>query len=645
MRSRNRMFLALGVALLGVAAAAPLASSADTSDFTFDSFAADYTLTREADGTSRLVVVETLVAEFPEIDQNRGIIRAIPRYYNQVDTNVTVESVTDDTGAAVPFEEGGDSRFLELALGTDDFVHGETTYVITYTLNDVVGPFADTGVDEFYWDVNGTGWDQPFGTVTATVHIDPGLAPALTGNTACYQGVTGSSTTCDLVTSTDATTGAVDFTTSVPDLDARENVSFSIAFTAGTFVQGTVDPNAPTNSPVDPTGPIAPNDPADPVTPIPEPTPVLSIVLAILALLGAFALGITAIVLRVRRAIANRGGGIIIPQYTVPKGLNVMAAALLVDRGRAAVPAQIVSLAVRKNLRILDYPVTASGASYTLQYLTDEGVDPLEQQLLTAFFGPTPVPGIVRELAPNDVALGQAVLGTTAAASASLASTGMIAQRTSGCLIPLIGLALAVGTLINFIVVLASGASAAGLAGVVFLIVVGLIITGSVSVTGRRQFTPYGHEWRDYLEGMKMYLELAEKDRFRMLQSPDGAERIDIGDTEQIIKLYEKLLPFAVIWGVEDQWMRELEVHITAPDDAPDWFASSRGFSAVAFTTALHGLSTQATYQPPAASTGGGGSSWGGGGGFNSSFSSHSGGSSGGGFSGGGGGGGGGGGR
>jgi hypothetical protein len=221
----------------------------------------------------------------------------------------------------------------------------------------------------------------------------------------------------------------------------------------------------------------------------------------------------------------------------------------------------------------------------------------------------------------------------------------MEATRRSGCLVPLLALGLSAITLVNFIVVLSSGsdASAAGVA--LFFILAGLLITGIVSITGRRQFTPYGHEWRDYLEGMKMYLELAEKDRFRMLQSPDGAERIDIGDTKQIIKLYEKLLPFAVLWGVEDQWIRELEVHIAAPDDAPDWFASSRGFSAVAFTTALNGLSSQATYQPQAASTGGGGSSWSGGGHFNSSFSSHSGGSHGGGFSGGGGGGGGGGGR
>lgn len=57
------------------------AAPAGVDDFTFDSFDADYTLTRADDGTSRLRAVETIVAVFPETDQNRGIRRAIPDTY------------------------------------------------------------------------------------------------------------------------------------------------------------------------------------------------------------------------------------------------------------------------------------------------------------------------------------------------------------------------------------------------------------------------------------------------------------------------------------------------------------------------------------------------------------------------------------
>lgn len=38
---------------------------ADVDDFTFDSMTADYTLSRDADGTSHLDVVEQIVAVFP----------------------------------------------------------------------------------------------------------------------------------------------------------------------------------------------------------------------------------------------------------------------------------------------------------------------------------------------------------------------------------------------------------------------------------------------------------------------------------------------------------------------------------------------------------------------------------------------------
>jgi uncharacterized membrane protein YgcG len=128
-----------------------------------------------------------------------------------------------------------------------------------------------------------------------------------------------------------------------------------------------------------------------------------------------------------------------------------------------------------------------------------------------------------------------------------------------------------------------------------------------------------------------------------MLQGPDTAERIDVGDTSQIIKLYEKLLPFAVLWGVEEQWMEELEVKVTTQGETPDWFVSTTGFNSHAFTITLRGVAAAATYTPPPAPSSS--SSWSSGGGFNSSFGSSFGGSSGGGFSGGGGGGGGGGGR
>ena len=606
MLSRSRILFALSaLAIIGAVVApvaAPLAARADTSDFEFRSFDADYTLTRAEDETARLSVVETIVAEFPDFDQNRGIVRAIPDWYQDVPLNTDVQSITDENGDDVPWEESEEGDFLMLSLGTDDFVYGATTYVISYTQTDVVGAFADTGSDEFYWDVNGTGSDQPFGEVSATVHVDPELTPALSGNSACYVGEEGSDQECERIASTTDADGGTVFEAAATNLGPRENLSFAIGFESGTFVPGTpVDRNAP---------------------PVYAPTPLWVYLLTALGILASVALVVVAGVSKSRRGA--RGRGIIIPQYSVPKGLNVMAAAHLVGRPTTAVPAQLVSLAVRKNLRILDYPVTSSGAEYTLQFLTLDGADALEIQLLLALFGPQPAPGAVRELTPADVELGREVNKVSTDANTSLRTSSLRGPRsTLGCLFPALALLIIAGGMALQVATFSVGAFSLWPSFVIGLGVVAVIVCGILSAG--LPLTAAGAEAREYLLGMKMYLELAEKDRFRMLQSPDGAERVDVGDTKQIIKLYEKLLPFAVIWGVEDQWSRELEIKVAAEGEQPDWFLSSNGFRAAAFTTALHSASTSVTYTPPATSSG----------------SSFSGGSMGGGFSGGGGGGGG----
>ena len=120
----------------------------------------------------------------------------------------------------------------------------------------------------------------------------------------------------------------------------------------------------------------------------------------------------------------------------------------------------------------------------------------------------------------------------------------------------------------------------------------------------------------------------------RVLQSPEGAQRIDTTDAQSIVKLNERLLPYAVLWGVEDQWAEKLRADYG--EAAPQWLSSTsftsstlRSFTDIASVAAR-----------PIVTSSSGSSSW-----SSSGSSSFSSGSSGGGFSGGGGGGGGGGGR
>lgn len=612
MRKPARLFLvaalAAGVALSLAPALNPSAARADTSDFTFDSFDADYTLSREADGMATLEVVETIVARFPDFDQNRGIIRAIPDDYDGVPLNTSVISVADQNGTPVYYESAFSGGFVELYLGTDEFVRGVQTYVITYTQRNVVRSFADTASDEFYWDVNGTGWQQPFGRVSATVTLTPDVAAALSGSAACYVGTFGDTERCTIQ---DA--GGT-FTAAATDLAPTETLTVAIGFAPGTFL--TPEPTPP---------------------PVPQEVPLwMHLLSGGIGLTSFGALG-AAIASRVRAGSGAKSRGAIIPQYSEPEGFDIVQAAYLVGRPASGIPAAIVRLAVRKNLRILAYAVENNTAPYTLQYLSDDRTDVLDLALLEALFGQSRTAQDVTPYGEYDADLGARLTQLQTRAGSSIDDEGFKRKAPGlrfGWLMLLAQWALiAVGT----VVVAVSGILYLTVSPLAVLALIGAFIASFVAfglAIRPQQLTEKGREARDYLEGMKLYLTVAEEERLRMLQSPQGAERIDVGNNLELIKLYEKLLPWAVLWGVEDQWMRELAVRVAATDTTPDWFVGPGGFEVALFSTAVRGVTTTTT--APVSS-----SSWS----SSGSGSSFSGGSSGGGFSGGGGGGGGGGGR
>ena len=101
--------------------------------------------------------------------------------------------------------------------------------MITYTSATSIRYFADTDDDEFYWDVNGTGWAQPFGTVTADIRLTDGVDQALNGSTSCYQGAEGSTETCTIERTADG------FHASVTDLGPYENMTVAVGFAPHTF--------------------------------------------------------------------------------------------------------------------------------------------------------------------------------------------------------------------------------------------------------------------------------------------------------------------------------------------------------------------------------------------------------------------------
>jgi uncharacterized membrane protein YgcG len=601
-----RPLAAAAVALLSaglVVAASP--ASADVDDFEFESMSVDYTLSRDADGTARLHAVETLVALFPEFDQNRGIVRDIPTDVDRVDVGVDIVSVTDGDGNPVPYEESRFTdftgvEFVSLALGTDEFVQGRTTYVIEWTARDVIRTFDG---QEFYWDVNGTGWRVPFQAVSATLHLSPELAGSLTGGSRCVFGYEGDAETCTI-------TGMADgFATEPVALFPYQNVSMIVGFEPGTFRAG---------------------------TPIDQTWPFVVLPWVLLAVLGAA--GLLAILFRRFLWGHAPGRGIIVPEYEGPEELGVMAAAELVGRPAAALPAQLVKLAVDGVVRLVEDPDEPETRRFRLDLLDrSAAVHSPDESAVTRLFAGKPKDGDSLVLDRRNRKLGDRVSTLTALGRGSLRPRYLSRGERSPLrrLIFWPAFAALVGSVALAVLCLMEDVGSPLLSVSIPVAFLGSFVVMGFSGKPERR-TAAGTAAYEQLLGLRDYLRLAEADRLRVLQSPQGAVRtpIDASDSAAVVKLSERLLPWAIVWGVEKEWAAELAAQYseTVPPSSNLQFSS--GFAGLAAVGSSFAASSFATTPPVTSSSSGSGGS-----------SSSSGFSSGGGFSGGGGGGGGGGGR
>ncbi|MCC6270602.1 MAG: DUF2207 domain-containing protein, partial [Microbacteriaceae bacterium] len=149
MRQRHAAHAVLLIFALLVPAAligfATTPASAATSDFEFESMSSDFYLGRDDGGNATLRTVETLVAIFPDYDQNHGIERAIPLTYGDAQLDVQIVGVTGDNGASMPYSRTDDGGFAILRIGSAaSYVHGTVTYRIEYTQRNVVRFFSNT---------------------------------------------------------------------------------------------------------------------------------------------------------------------------------------------------------------------------------------------------------------------------------------------------------------------------------------------------------------------------------------------------------------------------------------------------------------------------------------------------------------------
>ncbi|WP_254654440.1 DUF2207 family protein [Clavibacter tessellarius] len=565
---------------LGIAAPA----HAEADDFSFRSFDAVYRLSTDADGRSVLRSTETLVAEFPDRDQNRGIRRALAQEHDGHPTGLRVLSVTDASGAPRAFETDSDDGATVLTIADDAFVRGEQTYVIDYEQHDVTRSFADTDADEFYWDTNGLDWAQPFGRVTATVEIAPELLDRLTGGADAAAGPEGADGPADIVRTE---TG---FTATAEDLGPRENLSLSIGFERGTFT---------------------PRDSSF----LAAPWPALSLAGALVAVAAA----VGALVLRRRRLADAPGRGTIVAQYDPPEGVGLLVSAVVSGSAARATTALLLDLAVRGAVRILERDGTGK-PSFALELVDPARVtDPDERAFVAAVFGDGAAAGTVKDLKRTDTKAAARIQKVMAAVRKRTVSDGLRRPLPVGAITLLI-VAASIGTAAAVVfAVLALADAYGGPVVIAFLVAAVLALGMTIVALVTHPLTERGVALRDHLRGLKEFIRLAEADRIRMLQSPEGALRADLPhDHVDVLRLTEELLPYAALFGQEEEWGDELGRRYDDQRREPVWYSGSTPFAPAVFASSLGSVSSSMGSAYSGSSTSGGstgGTTSGGGGG------------------------------
>ena len=561
------------------------ALAAQTDNFTITKFDAEYSLGRDSENRSTLATTWRITARFPP-NQNRGIAPIFVKKYDNHPTSFSLQSVTDEQGKTLEYNWNGD----ELRIGKKDvYVQGEKTYVIKFTQCDVTKHYDNTGRDEFYWDVIGNEWRVPMENVRVSVKFDEPLQAARAGEAFCYTGAHGSTKRCNI------SGYKSEIVTNVSRLNRREGITMAVGFTSDTFARYQE-------------------------TLIEKFIEIWSMVQAVVSSLTAIL--ILLLVWRYRRLFGRYSElKPIPPEYLPPKQASVMMSTYILKRydlfivkGSAKV-AQLLDLAVRHYVKLYEVKKASflRSAQYEIEIVKDlTELRSEESEVIRDMFGESmPKPGQrlnLKKLQNNLSYAARTGDDDNNLKSLARGKYALCEQKPENKRI------VQKWALWFFVI-------GALLLSPVLLIMAGIVFALSFGWS----LTDEGLALRRYLAGLKMYIGVAEAERLQMLQSPEGAEKvkIDTADERQLVKLYERVLPYAVLFGQEKEWSKQLGKYYEQVGEQPDWYSGQGAFNAAAFAAGMNSLSSVASSA--------------------SDYSSTSGGSTGGGFAGGGGGGGGGG--
>ncbi|HTH72315.1 MAG TPA: DUF2207 domain-containing protein, partial [Candidatus Pristimantibacillus sp.] len=326
-------------------------------------------------------------------------------------------------------------------------------------------------------------------------------------------------------------------------------------------------------------------------------------------------------VLWFRRGRDAKGRGVIVPEYEAPDGLRPLEAGTIVDfkTDNRDITATIIDLAIRGYITIIqtkkDRKLLPDVTAYRLRLEKSDlaGLTDFESTILKDVFPGLPV-GQEVDLSALKYKLASAASAIRIRVQKDMVARGYFNKN------PLSFSGWGIFTVVRFVAIFAiivlswfHTPTAAMFGAAAGFVVAGLFIVFLPSRTAK------GVAAKESILGLKMYLEVAEAERIKMLQSPDAPYMPKSAEPEKTVKLFEKLLPYAMVLGVEQKWAEQFENLYVTP---PDWYQGNwTTFNAIYLTSALSGglqSGINNAFAAPASSSGsgfGGGGAGGGGGG------------------------------
>lgn len=189
---------------------------------------------------------EKIHADFSK-ENHKGILRTIPYEYDnggllKYDTRMRFVSATDsrlNEWNTKIYKKNGEFN-IEMRTLNDSEIKSAATFIVNYIVDNAINYFDEkdateqniTPSEEFYWNVNGTSWPVAMRKVSASIYL-PKEIPARKINIECFTGEIGAERKdCEWKV---VDNKVIEFTTTKP-LKAYENLTILVGLPAGTFI-------------------------------------------------------------------------------------------------------------------------------------------------------------------------------------------------------------------------------------------------------------------------------------------------------------------------------------------------------------------------------------------------------------------------